>query len=62
MTASPPTATIYLVSNTTYRTFEGQCDALVSLLSQGRDVTQPVTMDDGGIDEAADLWVFRPQA
>jgi hypothetical protein len=58
----PDDATVYLVSSPTYRTFEGQCEALMSLLAIDRDLSELVVIDDSGIDEAAGLWVFRPRA
>ena len=58
----PDDATVYLVSSPTYRTFEGQCEALMSLLAVERDLSELVVIDDSGIDEAAGLWVLRPRA
>ncbi len=56
----PADATIYLVTSTQYRTFEGKCEQLISLLSHGRSATSPIGMDTDGLDEMAALWIFKP--
>ena len=59
----PADATVYLVTSTTYRTFEGRCERLIALLAEDRDPTEVTSADDGnGLDEFASLWIFRPRS
>ncbi|MDQ7993897.1 MAG: hypothetical protein REI45_14595, partial [Propionicimonas sp.] len=58
----PADATVYMAFSPTYKTFEGQCEQLLALLSADRDATQAIPMEEGGLDEFADLWIFRPRA
>lgn len=53
-------ATVYLVTSTHYRTFEGKCEELIGLLSQVRSASNPVALNTDGLDEAAGLWIFKP--
>ncbi len=57
----PPTATIYVVSNTTYRTFEGRCEALIGELSAGRNAVQVESSAPDDHEEPANLLILRPQ-
>ena len=52
--------TVYVVANFTYRTFEGQCEEVLGLLSSGRQVDVLVERDDDRHDEVANLWAIRP--
>lgn len=56
----PGDATVYVVSNSTYRTFEGKCEQLVATLGAGREVAQVVTSAPDDHEEPADLLVMRP--
>jgi hypothetical protein len=56
----PEDATLYVVSNPTYRTFEGKCEQLIGALSTGRAVTQVQSSAPDEYDEPADLLVMRP--
>lgn len=58
----PPDATLYVVTSTSYRTFEGKCEQLVAALSPGRDLTQLQTSTPAEHEEFADLLVLRPRA
>ncbi|KLR60956.1 Dolichyl-phosphate-mannose-protein mannosyltransferase [Actinobacteria bacterium IMCC26207] len=57
----PDNATVYVVESPTYRTFEGQCDALLAALAVERDQTLLLAIDDTGLDESANLWAFTPR-
>lgn len=56
----PTDATVYLVTSTQYRTFEGKCEGLITLLGEGRRASNPIAMNTDGLDESAGLWIFRP--
>ncbi|CAB5063515.1 unannotated protein [freshwater metagenome] len=58
----PDSATVYVVESPTYRTFEGQCEALLAALALNRDQTLLLAIDDTGIDESANLWAFTPRS
>ena len=58
----PGDASIYLVASTHYRTFEGKCEQLIELLSQGRSATNAIALNTDGLDEAAGLWIFKPKS
>lgn len=54
--------TVYLISSPHYRTLEGKCEAVSEELSAGRVQMSLGTLDTSGLDEAAELRVFRPQS
>ena len=56
----PADATVYLVSSSTYRTFEGKCEQLTAVLNQGRVGTQLQSSKPDDHEEPADLRVLRP--
>ncbi|MGB3411909.1 MAG: glycosyltransferase family 39 protein [Microthrixaceae bacterium] len=56
----PDDATVYLVTSTHYRTFEGKCEELIGLLSQVRSASNTIALNTDGLDEAAGLWIFKP--
>lgn len=58
----PADATLYVVLNTTYRTFEGKCEQLLSELGRDRDVMQLQASAPDDHHEPADLYVLRPRA
>jgi hypothetical protein len=58
----PADTTLYVVTSTSYRTFEGKCEQLVAALSVGRDLTQIQTSTPAEHEEFADLLVLRPRA
>ncbi len=57
----PPEATLYVVSNTTYRTFEGKCEELIGAVSAGRVPALMVPSAPAEHEEPANLLVLRPQ-
>ena len=57
----PPQATLYVVSNTTYRTFEGKCEQLMGALGADRVATVMVPSAPDDHEEPANLLVLRPQ-
>lgn len=57
----PADATIYVVSNPNYKTFEGKCEQLIGALSAGRDLEQLASSTPDDHDEIADLLVLRPR-
>jgi hypothetical protein len=58
----PPDATVYVVLSTTYRTFEGKCEQLLTELGRDRDVAQLQASAPDDHHEPADLYVLRPRA
>lgn len=58
----PADATLYVVLNTTYRTFEGKCEQLLTELGRDRDVVQLQASAPDEHHEPADLYVLRPRA
>lgn len=58
----PADATVYVVSNANYRTFESKCEQLIGALSAGRDLEQLESSKPDDHDEIADLLVLRPRA
>lgn len=56
----PDDATVYVVSSTTYRTFEGKCEQLAAVLNQGRVGSQVQSSKPDDHEEPADLLVLRP--
>lgn len=55
----PDTATIYYVHNTTYKTFEGQCEQLLASLAEGRTAETLVAQSEE-FDEPVYLTAIRP--
>lgn len=59
----PPTARIWAITNGSYRTFEGDCEALVASIGAVRPVSQQVVSDRSSeVFEPAGLIVFEPTA
>ena len=58
----PADATVYVVINTSYLTFEGQCEALLGALGVDRDGQEITSGDADNFYEAMGLWVFRPRS
>lgn len=58
--ALPDDATVYLVSSTTYRTFEGKCEQLAATLNRNRVGTQLQSSRPDDHEEPADLLALRP--
>ena len=54
----PADATVYVVINTSYLTFEGQCEALLGALGVDRDGQEITSGDADNFYEAMELWVF----
>lgn len=57
----PDDATVYVVANFTYRTFEGKCERLLDLMRAGRETDMLVERTEQH-DEVANLWAIRPPA
>jgi hypothetical protein len=56
----PADATVWLVTNTSYRTFEGRCGALEAVLGAGRSARSVLAADPGRFFETAELIAFSP--
>ena len=57
----PPTATVYLAANNSYKTFEGKCEGVAAALSADRDPELLVKGDADNFFEAFSLTAFRPR-
>ncbi|MFZ4517112.1 MAG: glycosyltransferase family 39 protein [Microthrixaceae bacterium] len=58
----PADATVYLVANMSYLTFEDKCEQVLAQLATNRDVTPIVSGDADNFYEATSLWALRPRA
>ena len=58
----PADATVYLVANMSYLTFEDKCEQVLAQLAADRDVTPIVSGDADNFYEATSLWALRPRA
>lgn len=61
-TSVDPGTTIYLITSPHYRTLEGKCEGVIDALARGRSPGVLRPLDTSGLDEAAELRVFRPPA
>ena len=58
----PPSTTVYLAANNSYKTFEGKCEGVATALAKDRDPELLVTGDADNFFEAFNLTAFRPRA
>jgi hypothetical protein len=63
LTRTEPTGRVWAVTNGSYRSFEGDCEALLAAIATGRPAWHPVVSDrSDDVFEPAGLIVFEPTA